>query len=356
MKYQSGAAFRQALEQRLLVRSRDRGTSLVRLRKAVVFDRLLARLVIAAPDRWVLKGALALDFRLGERTRTTKDMDLVRADNEAAATADLIAAQSIDRDDFFAFDIEKVGAPGEALEGVAVRYRVRAELGGRRFEEVMVDIGFSDPLKWKPDPIRAPDLLAFADIEPTEVPVLPLEQHVAEKVHAYTRTYGKGQRSSRAKDLVDLVLVKQFMVLDAARLRRALVGVFEGRRQQGLPDRLPPRRRIGRYRIESWQRRSASPRTCARAMLKLRRCSIPHWQTARLADGIRRRLHGSDSFVEIVVDIPERSGAETIATRSARSERRQILSLCSYFAVPNHCAQFCALCARICALSRYQFM
>jgi predicted nucleotidyltransferase component of viral defense system len=240
LKYQSGAAFRQALEQRLLVRSRDRGTSLVRLRKAVVFDRLLARLVIAAPDRWVLKGALALDLRLGERTRTTKDMDLVSGDNEAVATSDLIAAQAVELDDFFAFDIEKVGAPGEALEGVAVRYRVRAELGGRRFEEVMVDIGFSDPLKWKPEPIRGPDLLAFADIRPTEVPVLPLEQHVAEKVHAYTRTYGQGQRSSRAKDLVDLVLVKQFMVLDAARLRNALVGVFEGRRQQGLPDRFPP--------------------------------------------------------------------------------------------------------------------
>jgi hypothetical protein len=75
LKYQSGAAFRQALEQPLLVQSRDKGTSLVRLRKAVVFDRLLARLVIAAPDLWVLKGTLALDFRLGERTRTTKDMD-----------------------------------------------------------------------------------------------------------------------------------------------------------------------------------------------------------------------------------------------------------------------------------------
>ena len=240
MKYRSGAAFRQALEQRLLDRSRDRHTSLVRLRKAVVFDRLLVRLAIAAPDRWVLKGALALDFRLGERTRTTKDMDLVRGDNEAAATSDLIAAQALDLDDFFTFDIEKIGAPGEALDGVAVRYRVRAELGGRRFEEVMVDIGFSDPLKWKPEPIRAPDLLAFAGIEPILVPVLPLEQHVAEKVHAYTRTYGQGQRSSRAKDLVDLVLVKQFMALDATRLRSALVGVFEQRRQHGLPSRLPP--------------------------------------------------------------------------------------------------------------------
>jgi hypothetical protein len=240
VKYRSGAAFRQALEQRLLDRSRDRHTSLVRLRKAVVFDRLLVRLAIAAPDRWVLKGALALDFRLGERTRTTKDMDLVRGDNEAAATSDLIAAQALDLDDFFIFAIEKIGAPGEALEGVAVRYRVHAELGGRRFEEVMVDIGFSDPLKWKPEPIRAPDLLAFAGIEPIKVPVLPLEQHIAEKVHAYTRTYGQGQRSSRAKDLVDLVLVKQIMALDAARLRSALVGVFEGRRQHGLPSRLPP--------------------------------------------------------------------------------------------------------------------
>jgi hypothetical protein len=92
VKYKSGAAFRQALEQRLLARSRETGTSLIRRRKAVVFDRLLARLLVAAPQRWVLKGALALDFRLGERTRTTKDMDLIRNDSEEAATSDLISA------------------------------------------------------------------------------------------------------------------------------------------------------------------------------------------------------------------------------------------------------------------------
>jgi hypothetical protein len=90
----------------------------VRLRKSVVFDRLLVRLGIAAPGRWVLKGALALDFRLGERTRTTKDMDLVRGDNEAAATSDLIAVQDVDLDDFFNFDIEKTGVPNEPLEGI----------------------------------------------------------------------------------------------------------------------------------------------------------------------------------------------------------------------------------------------
>jgi hypothetical protein len=240
MMYKSGAAFRQALEQRLLDRSREAGTSLVRLRKAVVFDRLLARLSIAARDRWVLKGALALDFRLGERTRTTKDMDLIRNDSEEAATADLIAAQALGLDDFFNFDIEKVGPPGDDLEGAAMRYRVRAELGGRRFEDVIVDIAFFDPLGWKPEKIMGPNILEFAGIKPIEVPILPLEQHVAEKVHAYTRTYSRGRASSRSKDLVDIVLVKQSMVLDAARLHTALVGVFEKRRQHPLPDRLPP--------------------------------------------------------------------------------------------------------------------
>ena len=107
MKYPSGAAFRQALEQRLLTRSRDRRISLVRLRKAVVFDRLLARLAIAAPSRWVLKGAVALDFRMRERTRTTKDMDLFHSDDETTATADLITAQAVEIDDYFTFDIKR---------------------------------------------------------------------------------------------------------------------------------------------------------------------------------------------------------------------------------------------------------
>ena len=134
MRYETAAGFRQALEQRLLDRSRATGASLVRLRKTVVFDRLLARLSAAAPGRWVLKGALALDFRLGQRGRTTKDLDLIRRDDEEAATSDLLAAQSVDLGDFFVFSVEKVGRPPDA-EGDAVRYRVQAELGGRLFED-----------------------------------------------------------------------------------------------------------------------------------------------------------------------------------------------------------------------------
>jgi len=65
MKYATGSAFRRALETRLRTLSQREGVPLARLRKLVAFDRLLARLLQAEPETWVLKGGLALQLRLG---------------------------------------------------------------------------------------------------------------------------------------------------------------------------------------------------------------------------------------------------------------------------------------------------
>ncbi|HVA18934.1 MAG TPA: hypothetical protein VMU55_02025 [Solirubrobacteraceae bacterium] len=75
MGYTSAAAFRQALEERLKNEATSSGLGLARLRKRVAFELFLRRLLAVAPDRWVLKGALALDFRLTTPTRSTKDID-----------------------------------------------------------------------------------------------------------------------------------------------------------------------------------------------------------------------------------------------------------------------------------------
>jgi hypothetical protein len=56
MKYPNGAAFRRALEDRLQQQSLRAHSPLVRLRKLVAFDRLLARLVADSPETWLLKG------------------------------------------------------------------------------------------------------------------------------------------------------------------------------------------------------------------------------------------------------------------------------------------------------------
>ncbi len=240
MKYRTAAAFRTALEERLRQRAEQGGASLARLRKQAVFDRLLARLVAAAPGRWILKGALALDLRLPYRSRATKDMDLGRVDDEEHATADLLTAVALDLGDFFVFRSERARDLDDVPEGAAVRYRVRAELAGRRFEDVVVDVGFSTGSLPPADKLGGFDLMDFAGLPPVEIPVISLPLHIAEKIHAYTRVYGAGRFSSRVKDLVDIVVVASSIPVLAADLREALEATFRERSSHSLPNRLPP--------------------------------------------------------------------------------------------------------------------
>ena len=76
MRYSTAAASRRALEERLKTRVDGDPARIGRDRKRVVFDRLLARLALVAPGTWVLKGGFALDLRLGEAARTTRDIDV----------------------------------------------------------------------------------------------------------------------------------------------------------------------------------------------------------------------------------------------------------------------------------------
>jgi Nucleotidyl transferase AbiEii toxin, Type IV TA system len=95
MRYVTANAFRTALETRLRTRSSETGRTFPQLRNEIVYNRLLARLLLVAPDRWVLKGAMALDLRLGAAARPTKDMDLGREDDIASATADMEAVEAV---------------------------------------------------------------------------------------------------------------------------------------------------------------------------------------------------------------------------------------------------------------------
>jgi len=241
MRYATAAAFRQALEGRLRAEAAETGLSIVRLRKRVAFELLLRRLVAVAPNRWVLKGALALDFRFPTGARSTRDMDLGRTDDEDAAVEDFAAAQELALDDYFTYAVVRTDAFDDADEFRAIRFHVTAELAARVFEEFVVDVGFADSATWTPDEIETSDLLSFAGIERIRVPAFPLPQHLAEKVHAYTRKYGpSGRESTRPKDLVDILLIAKSESVDAAALRNAVETTFAQREQQPLPSSLPP--------------------------------------------------------------------------------------------------------------------
>ncbi len=240
MRYETATAFRMALEQRMKTEAEKTGFNLARLRKRVAFELFLRRLAQVAPDRWVLKGALALDFRLGGASRSTKDIDLGRDDDEEAAIEDIAAAQRLRLDDFFTFTASRTDAFDEVDEFQAIRFHVRAELAERVFEQFVVDIGFAKSASLEPDRVRTSDFLSFAGIEPLELPAIPLAQHLAEKVHAYTRSYGTaGRPSTRPKDLIDILLIADSQSLEAAAVREALMHAFETRARQALPESLP---------------------------------------------------------------------------------------------------------------------
>jgi len=247
VRYETAAAFRRALEDRLKERSHHDGARLARLRKQVAFDRLLARLVRIAPDEWALKGGFALQLRMSDRARTTRDIDLAWQAHENELLDRLIEATIEDLGDFFSFRVERTTADPDRMGG-AHRFRVGASLAGRLFETFLLDVGEWDgPTTGQPEALTTPDLLGFAGIEPVRVPAIPLTRQVAEKLHAYTRRYEGGRVSSRPKDLVDLALIAQLFALDAARLLLDLQEVFASRGTHDLPSDLP--RPPGEWRV-----------------------------------------------------------------------------------------------------------
>ncbi len=240
MRYTDADAMRMALEQRLRNEADATGVALMRLRKRVVFERFLARLA-ASPAEWVLKGAFALELRLGLRTRMTKDVDLACDDDEATVTRDLATAVAFDLGDFFDFRVRRTPALGASRRLPRSPLPRHQRAGGSRVEQFPLDVGLVEAPALAPDIVALDGSLAFAGVSLAPLAVIAIEQHIAEKVHAYASTYGReGRPSTRVKDLVDLVLIARHASPHAERLRQALSATFERSGRTALPDELPP--------------------------------------------------------------------------------------------------------------------
>lgn len=242
MKYSSGAAFRRALEDRLRARSLKSSVPLVRLRKMVAFDRFLARLFLRQTDNWIVKGGFALQLRLGDRARTTKDIDMLALPQKQEIYPALRQAGILDLGDWFLFDVADSGI-GDSAEHTlrdfgGARYQLQALLDGRTFEKFHIDIGVGDPLIDPVEHLKTPAMLAFAGLEPTLVPCYPITQQIAEKLHAYTRPYLSGQ-STRVKDFVDILLLAELRAFDGESMFRAMETTFSVRQTHALPTKLP---------------------------------------------------------------------------------------------------------------------
>lgn len=234
----------QGLGDRIRIAAADRGEDAQRIRRGLIFQRLLVRL---APHGLVLKGGYCLEVRLGNVARTTKDIDLVGRMALASGPDDLLdalddALATGSFDDGFSF---RPGAPrrlrSEDAGSPAWRVPLDAFVDGERFERMKVDlVGQVDEVADATEVLEVVSPVSAPGCDPVLVTAVDVYQHAAEKLHAYSRRYVGDRPSSRVKDLVDLVLLADAGLLtDPHRLQGRLLVVWRVRDHGDPPPSLP---------------------------------------------------------------------------------------------------------------------
>lgn len=243
MTYETAQAFRMALEQRLLSRSKQTKISLDRLRRRVLFERIVSRLQAAEPGLWVLKGGMALEVRLLDKARLTKDIDLgLRSDvadaEELRGRLVEVLAIGVDGDEFTLI----VGPVEQLMEDgggrPTWRVKVAAELAGRPFGSVQVDVSPRAHELGATDLVPLPNSLDFAGIAAPLIEIIEVNRHAAEKFHGMLRDFGD-RENTRVRDLVDLVILTEHELLEPAALTTAILLVWDERDGVSPPATLP---------------------------------------------------------------------------------------------------------------------
>jgi hypothetical protein len=242
--YKSAQAFRIALEDRLLARSAETGVSLDRLRRRVMFERIIARIQAAEPGHWVLKGGMALEVRLRDDARLTKDVDLgLRDDIDSGPDLHerLVEILAVDHDhDYFDF---RAGPPERLRDDgggfPTWRARVGAHLADKPFGRIQLDVSPRSHELHVTDTLMVPNSLAFAGISGIEVEAVDVHRHAAEKFHGMLRVF-EGRENSRIRDLVDLTILLEHGLLSPDRAAAAVRTVWRERNDAMPPYDLPP--------------------------------------------------------------------------------------------------------------------
>ncbi len=195
------------------------------------YDRFLSRVFAdGEASEWLLKGGLSMLARV-PRSRTTKDVDLAAQDapNLDEAERALSTLVAIDLGDHLTFRLIRslpTGA-GDNQPGIQTRRFVYACLDidhDTQVDTVTVDVVVG------PAPVGAPEIVEPANrlhlrrsLVTHPYRLFPVVDQIADKVCATMSVdYPGGKRSSRVKDLIDLVILAHSQRVDLAELRTAI--------------------------------------------------------------------------------------------------------------------------------------
>ncbi|HTE47621.1 MAG TPA: nucleotidyl transferase AbiEii/AbiGii toxin family protein [Gemmatimonadaceae bacterium] len=179
--------------------------------------------------QFTVKGGVALELRLRNQARATKDIDLVLHHDEAdLAHALERAVDASAGGGYQGFNYRRKGAP-LVLENRTISVEFAVTYEGGTWTSIIVDVARAELGEGEIELLPAVLLHEATGITgPTELPCLSLRMHVAQKLHGMTLPPRRGKRNERFKDLVDVLLMEP-LVTDYAALRQACESVFRAR-------------------------------------------------------------------------------------------------------------------------------
>ena len=255
-RYKSEKDFRMALQDKLLKISSDTGLNIQTLYRQTACSQFLTRLFSIGDDiDWTLKGGHALELRL-QQSRATKDIDLTlktdkifnsKSEDQSMALRELLLEKSeIDIGDYFNFIVSEPVMDLIATPYGGARFTVEAHIDGKLFSKFTLDVGIGDI--WLDSDIIELKNFMPGILSPGKVKVISLEQHCAEKIHAYTLP--RDNFNSRVKDLVDLYLIFNLEDINIDKLKNSLEKTFSRRDTHKLPELLQNPHPLWKERFE----------------------------------------------------------------------------------------------------------
>jgi hypothetical protein len=180
--------------------------------------------------RFTVKGGVALELRLRHLARATRDLDLI-LNTEGGNLLEALAEALGQPYEGFTFLIK---GDAHLMPNGTIRAEVALRYLGRAWDTVPVDVSRREGAGTNVEFVQVSLLDEFGIRSPESIPCLSLPFHVAQKIHAMTEPHTDERPNHRFRDLVDLLLLRQW-ITDLQPVKEACQTVFSLRETHPWP-------------------------------------------------------------------------------------------------------------------------
>lgn len=176
---------------------------------------------------FAIKGGVAMELRMGDRARATRDVDLIMR-GHPTGLANLLDAGL--RAPYRGFTFARGALEDLPARPAVKKARVQVSFAGRSLTTLQVEIAPVDTGEEEFAEIAGANLAAVGLQGPNVVRVLAERWQIAQKLHAVSERFSNGRENPRFRDLIDLQLLEA-LEPDLATVRDACERVFAARDQ-----------------------------------------------------------------------------------------------------------------------------